>query len=59
MLVLFETAAGFALFKVLNDKKLKDVDVSIFSSINELGECSRREEKEDANSRERESQQPS
>lgn len=26
MLVLFETAAGFALFKVLNDKKLKKVD---------------------------------
>jgi nucleolar protein 58 len=26
MLVLFETAAGFALFKVLNEGKLKSVD---------------------------------
>lgn len=26
MLILFETAAGFALFKVLNEGKLKEVD---------------------------------
>ena len=26
MLVLFETPAGYALFKCLNEKKLKDVD---------------------------------
>lgn len=28
MLLLFETAAGFALFKVLKEDKLKNVDVS-------------------------------
>jgi hypothetical protein len=27
MLVLFESAAGFALFKVLNEGKLKEVEV--------------------------------
>ncbi len=28
MLLLFETAAGYALFKVLKEDKLKEVDVS-------------------------------
>ena len=30
MLLLFETPAGFALFKVLNEKKLEKVEVAIF-----------------------------
>lgn len=32
MLLLFETPAGFALFKVLNEKKLEKVEV-VFSPI--------------------------
>lgn len=33
MLVLFETPAGFALFKVLNEQKLSKTDVSLYIHI--------------------------
>lgn len=33
MLLLFETAAGYALFKVLNEGKLQEAEVSTQSSV--------------------------
>lgn len=39
MLVLFETPAGFALFKVLDEGKLSKVDVSIYTYMIYLSVC--------------------